>query len=76
LLERPGPHPDLLSPLLQIIHLMMSARAGAPMVLSFRIQLAHAFSLYAAVRCNAHQRKEFERMCRYITRPAIGNARL
>jgi len=37
---------------------------------------AHGFSLYAAVRCGAHQRKELERLCRYITRPAIANERL
>ena len=37
---------------------------------------AHGFSLHAAVRCNAHQRKELERLCRYITRPAIANERL
>ena len=34
------------------------------------------FSLHAAVRCGAHQRKELERLCRYITRPAIANERL
>jgi hypothetical protein len=28
------------------------------------------------VRCGAHQRKELERLCRYITRPAIANERL
>ena len=32
---------------------------------------AHGFSLHAEVRCGAHQRKELERLCRYITRPAI-----
>ena len=37
---------------------------------------AHGFSLHAAVRCGAHQCKEFERLCRYITRPAIANERL
>jgi hypothetical protein len=37
---------------------------------------AHGFSLHAAVRCAAHQRKELERLCRYITRPAIANERL
>ena len=37
---------------------------------------AHGFSLHAAVRCGAHQRKELERLCRYITRPAIANERL
>jgi hypothetical protein len=37
---------------------------------------AHGCSLHAGVRCGAHQRKELERLCRYITRPAIGNERL
>ena len=37
---------------------------------------AHGFSLHAAVRCGAGQRKEFERLCRTITRPAIANERL
>ena len=37
---------------------------------------AHGFSLHAAVRCGAHQRKELERLCRYITRPAIAFERL
>jgi hypothetical protein len=32
--------------------------------------------LHAGVRCGAHQRKELERLCRYITRPAIANERL
>ena len=36
---------------------------------------AHGFSLHAAVRCDAHQRKELERLCRYITRPASANER-
>jgi hypothetical protein len=37
---------------------------------------AHGFSLHAAVRCGAHQRKRLERLCRYNTRPAIANERL
>ncbi len=37
---------------------------------------AHGFSLDAGVRCSADQRKELERLCRYITRPAIANERL
>jgi hypothetical protein len=37
---------------------------------------AHGFSLHAGVRCGAHQRKTLERLCRYITRPAIANERL
>jgi hypothetical protein len=36
---------------------------------------AHGFSLGAAVRSGTHQRKELERLCRYITRPAIANER-
>ena len=32
-------------------------------------------SPHAGVRCGAHQRKELERLCRYITRPAIANGR-
>jgi hypothetical protein len=34
---------------------------------------AHGFSLHPGVRCGAHQRKELERLCRYITRPAMAN---
>ena len=37
---------------------------------------AHGFSLHAGLRCAAHQRQELEQLCRYITRPAIANARL
>ena len=32
--------------------------------------------MHAAVRTAAHQREELERLCRYITRPAIANERL
>ena len=28
------------------------------------------FSLHAAVRCEAHNRKRLEQLCRYVTRPA------
>jgi hypothetical protein len=37
---------------------------------------AHGFSLHAGVRCGEHQRKRLERLCRYITRPAIAFERL
>ena len=37
---------------------------------------AHGFSLHAAVRCGADQRKALEHLCRTITRPAIANERL
>ena len=35
----------------------------------------HGFSLHAAVRWGADQRKELEHLCRYLTRPAIANER-
>jgi Putative transposase/Transposase zinc-binding domain len=34
------------------------------------------FSLHAAVRCGAGQRKTLEQLCRYITRPALANDRV
>ena len=37
---------------------------------------AHGFSLHAAVRWRADQRKKLEQLRRYITRPAIANERL
>ena len=37
---------------------------------------AQGFSLHAGVRCGTHQRKELDRLCRNITRPAIANGRL
>ena len=37
---------------------------------------AYGFSLYAGVRCEAHDRQGIEQLCRYITRPAISNERL
>ena len=36
----------------------------------------HGFSLHAALRWRADQRKELEQLCRYITRPPIANERL
>jgi len=37
---------------------------------------ARGFSLHAAVRCGADQRKQLERLCRTTTRPARANERL
>jgi len=34
------------------------------------------FSLHAGVACKSNQRKKLERLCRYITRPAIAERRL
>ena len=37
---------------------------------------AQGFSLHAEMRCAMNQRHKLERLCRYITRPAIANERL
>ncbi len=37
---------------------------------------AQGFSLHADTRCGPHQRHTLERLCRYITRPALGHKRL
>jgi hypothetical protein len=34
------------------------------------------FSLHAAVRVDAHERKRLEQLCRYITRPALADQRV
>lgn len=34
------------------------------------------FSLDAGIACESHQRKKLERLCRYVTRPAIAQRRL
>jgi len=37
---------------------------------------AQGFSLHADTWCGANQRQKLERLCRYITRPALGHKRL
>ena len=37
---------------------------------------SQGFSLHADVSCGPHQRHTLERLCRYITRPALGHKRL
>ena len=34
------------------------------------------FSLRAAVRCGAHERRALAQLCRYITRPPLANERV
>ena len=36
----------------------------------------NGFSLHAAVRCGANERKSLKQLCRYITRPALANERV
>ena len=37
---------------------------------------SNGFSLHAAVRCAANERKALEQLCRYLTRPALANERV
>ncbi len=37
---------------------------------------AQGFSLHADTQCGPYQRHTLERLCRYITRPALGHKRL
>ncbi len=46
----------------------VSGRSYAPIM--------EGFSLHAAVRCAANERDSLERLCRYITRPALANERV
>ena len=59
----------------KVLSLQTISRRGEPSTPAQSAN-AHDFSLHAAVRCGADQRKELERLCRYITRPAIANERL
>ena len=43
---------------------------------SARVAKAAGFSLHAGVSAEAHQRDKLERLCRYITRPAVSEKRL
>ncbi len=38
--------------------------------------LRQGFSLHAGIRCRADQRRELERLCHYITRPALSHERV
>jgi len=37
---------------------------------------AHGFSLHAGVRCGVDQRQHLERLCCYVTRPALAHGRI
>jgi hypothetical protein len=47
------------------------ARVG--MALELLCSNIDRFSLHAAVRVEAHERKRLEQLCRYITRPALSD---
>ena len=41
-----------------------------------KLARAAGFSLHAGVACEAHEREKLERLCRYLTRPAVSTERL
>ena len=41
-----------------------------------KLARAAGFSLHAGVACEAHEREKLERLCRYITRPAVSTERV
>ena len=58
---------------------VLTLRGAKPSATDIKQRLcAHSegFSLHAALRCAAHERKPLERLCRYTTRPAIANERV
>ncbi len=59
----------------KVLSLQSLPSRARPSIPELRVN-AHGFSLHAAVRWGADQRKELEQLCRYITRPAIANERL
>jgi hypothetical protein len=59
----------------KVLRLQRLSSAARPSTPELRVN-AQGFSLHAAVRWRADQRKELEQLCRYITRPALGNQRL
>ena len=57
---------------------MLTLRGAMPRETTARQALCadiDAFSLHAAVRVEAHDRKRLEQLCRYITRSALANER-
>ena len=60
-------------------HKVLSLRGSQPREATPRQPLCadiDGFSLHAAVRVEAHDRKRLEQLCRYITRPALSDERV
>jgi len=60
-------------------HKVLTLRGAQPREAALRRALCadiDGFSLHAAVRCEAHDRKRLEQLCRYITRPALSDERV
>ena len=60
-------------------HKVLTLRGAMPRESAARQPLCadiDGFSLHAAVRVEAHDRKRLEQLCRYITRPALSDERV
>jgi hypothetical protein len=60
-------------------HKVLTLRGAMPREATARQPLCadiDGFSLHAAVRVDAHDRKRLEQLCRYITRPALSDERV
>ena len=58
---------------------MLTVQGVVPRETDFKQTLCadiDGFSLHAAVRCGADDRRALEQLCRYITRPALANERV
>jgi hypothetical protein len=53
-----------------------SVRNLQPVIGAWPVRRCARLQPHAGVRCGAHQRKQLERLCRYITRSAVANERL
>ena len=66
-----GPNAGRKALTLQTVPVRTEPRKGSDLVTK-----QAGFSLHAGIACKSHQRKKLERLCRYITRPAIAERRL
>ena len=66
-----GPNAGRKALTLQTVPVRTESRKGDDLV-----SKQAGFSLHAGIACKSHQRKKLERLCRYITRPAIAERRL
>jgi len=66
-----GPNAGRKALTLQTVPVRTESRKGSDLVTK-----QAGFSLHAGIACKSHQRKKLERLCRYITRPAIAERRL
>jgi hypothetical protein len=66
-----GPNAGRKALTLQTVQVRTEQRKGDDLV-----SQQAGFSLHAGIACKSHQRKKLERLCRYITRPAIAERRL